>query len=114
MASVELRKLNNEHDRPTRQDMQGSNKLDYDADIILFTHNDYQINNNTNLVYDENINGEIITMPYIEVNLAKNKVNGRLENIAYKYNSHNMKFTQYDKGLYKVLRDESKNNKMKF
>jgi hypothetical protein len=31
-------------------------------------------------------------MPYVELNIAKNKINGKSKQIKYKYNSHTMGF----------------------
>jgi len=94
MASVELRKLQRESDRPTRQDMQGSNKLDYDATVEIMIHNDYQVNRNTQIVHSKEVNGTQIEMPWIEADIVKNKINGRLRRTVYKYNSHNMQFKE--------------------
>lgn len=114
MASVELRKLSTEADRPTRQDMQGSNKLDYDADVVCLVHNDYQVNRDTNITHTKIINGVPKVMPWVEVNIAKNKVTGRTGECVFKYNSINMQFEEGNYSEFLSLRKENKQRKVSF
>jgi len=114
MASVELRKLSNEAERPTRQDMQGSNKLDYDADVVGMVHNDYQVNRETSIIHEKNVNGKPIVMPWVEVNIVKNKVTGRLGECAFKYNSINMQFEEGDTNVFRQLRSDQTTRKIRF
>jgi len=94
ISTVELRKLATEKDRPTRQDMQGSNKLDYDADVIALVHNDRQINRETKLVWTGSYKDKVEEMPYIEIDIVKNKINGRDGMIPYRFNKFNMRLTE--------------------
>lgn len=101
MATVELRKLQGEKDRPTRQDMQGSNKLDYDADVIALVHNDRQVNRDSNITWTGGYKGKVESMPYVEIDIVKNKINGRDGMIPYQFNKFNMRMTEdnYDTWL---------------
>lgn len=107
MSSVELRKLDNEAARPQRQDMQGSNKLDYDADVVGLVHNDYQVNRETKILHEKMVNGKVHVMPWVEVNIVKNKITGRMGECVYKYNSINM---QFEEGSYNEFRDMRNDN----
>lgn len=114
MASVELRKLGNETDRPTRQDMQGSNKLDYDADVVAMVHNDYQVNRDTHIIHEKIVDGKNHVMPWVEVNIVKNKVTGALGECVFKYNAINMQFEQGDYSTFRQLRSRGTTHKMSF
>ncbi|MCP3686299.1 MAG: hypothetical protein GY861_26955 [bacterium] len=98
ITTIELRKLANETDRPTRQDMSGANRLDYDADVVGLVHCDQQVHKSigreSKIVHDTVVNGEVRTMPWVEVNIAKNKLNGKQGTIPMKFNDHNMQLTQ--------------------
>jgi len=96
LATVELRKLETESSRPTRQDMQGSNKLDYDADVVVLIHTDKKVNSESPIVYNRVVNGENVEMPYTEAHVAKNKINGKEARIPYRFNSYNMQFDESD------------------
>lgn len=114
MSTVELRKLQRETSRPTRQDMQGSNRLDYDAQFIGLIHNDYQVNPDTRILHETEFNGTLQSMPYIEVNLAKNKINGRTAQLAYEYNKYNMQFVEGSTREWKKLLKETPVNSLSF
>jgi len=114
MASVELRKLQNEVSRPTRQDMQGSNKLDYDADVVCMVHNDLQVNSTTHIIHEKEVNGQMRIMPWIEVNIVKNKLTGQLKECAFKYDSVNMSFQEGDIGTFNQLRSQGTTRKLSF
>lgn len=114
MASVELRKLSTEAERPTRQDMQGSNKLDYDADVVGLVHNDYQVNRETQIIHEKMVNGKSMIMPWVEVNIVKNKLTGRLGECVFKYNIINMQFEEGDLATFNQLRKSGKTQKLKF
>lgn len=95
MTTAELRKLQSEDSRPTRQDLQGTNKLDYDCDVVALVHNDYMVNPDSYIIHQKDVNGITTKMPWIELNVAKNKVNGQTNMLhAFKYDSHNMQFTE--------------------
>ncbi len=114
MSSVELRKLGSEADRPTRQDMQGSNKLDYDADVVCMVHNDYQVNRSTHIIHEKEINGKVMVMPWVEVNIVKNKITGQLKECVFKYNAVNMQFEEGDYNTFTQLRSQGTTRKMSF
>ena len=114
MASVELRKLTNETDRPTRQDMQGSNKLDYDADVVCMVHNDYQVNRTTHVIHEKEVDGKMVVMPWVEINIVKNKLTGQLKECVFKYNAVNMQFEEGDIHTFNQLRSQGTTRKMSF
>ena len=114
MASVELRKLSNEGDRPVRQDMNGSGKMDYDADVVALVHNDYQVNRETSIYHTKIVKGKPIVMPWIEVNIAKNKITGRTGECVFKYDSINMQFEEGDYSEFIGLRKQKESRKMSF
>jgi len=114
MASVELRKLQNEISRPTRQDMQGSNKLDYDADVVCMVHNDLQVNPSTKIIHEKEVNGQMVVMPWVEINIVKNKITGQLGECVFKYNAVNMSFEEGEYSLFKRLRESGTTRKLSF
>ncbi len=114
IATVELRKLQTNTDRPTRNDMQGSAKLDYDADVIGLVHNDMQVDRATRLVHYMDVNGDSRAMPWIELSIDKNKVNGKDAQIVYKYNKHNMQFTEGSTKDFYKLKDTMKKRNINF
>lgn len=111
IATVELRKLASETDRPTRQDMSGTNKLDYDADVVALIHNDLQVNSNSLLKHDVIVDGKKKEMPFIEVNVVKNKITGELGMVPYEFNRHDMSFREFNSGKYRILRSKADNKK---
>lgn len=114
IATVELRKLLRETDRPTRQDMQGSNKLDYDATVVGLVHNDLQVNETSEIRHIMEVEGEAKEMPYIEVNIAKNKINGKIGTIPLKFNTHNMRVTEGNHSEWIRLKNKSKKRSQQF
>ena len=118
IATVELRKLSDERARPTRQDMSGTNKLDYDADVVALVHNDQQVNQATHLVHDISINGAMESHPWIEVDIVKNKINGTLALCPMKFNKYNMRFAEGKIGEFSALRQQQsakdRNSKISF
>jgi len=114
MSTVELRKLQTNTDRPTRNDMQGSAKLDYDADVIGLVHNDMQVNRNTRLVHYQDVHGKSRAMPWIELSIDKNKINGKDSQIVYKYNKHNMQFSEGSTKDFYKLKDQMKQRNINF
>jgi len=110
IATVELRKLESEVSRPTRQDMQGSNKLDYDADVIALVHNDRQVNRESVFVHHDikDDKGTQIAMPIIEVNVCKNKINGKDGYIGYKFNTVSMNMSEMSGEQYGSIINEKK------
>lgn len=113
ICSVELRKLITENARPTRQDMQGTNKLDYDADVIGLVHNDFNVNPSTRLVTTKQVDGELVTMPYIELQIAKNKINGNTGLNVYNFNTVSMQFTEANKAQFVQLMKSNKSDVIK-
>jgi len=109
ICTVELRKLEGEFKRPTRNDMYGAAKLDYDADVVCLLHNDKQVKEaagqRSQLVHNKNVDDINVEMPYVELNIAKNKLNGAQNYIPYKYNSYNMQFDESTKDEWETVRN---------
>ena len=114
ICTVELRKLEGEFKRPTRNDMYGAAKLDYDADVVCLMHNDKQVKEaagkQSQLVHYKNIDDVAIEMPYVEINIAKNKINGTQNYLAYKYNSNSMRFAESTKDEWVAVRNKEKSS----
>jgi DNA primase catalytic core len=95
MMTVELRKLENTDSKPHIQDLKDSVQLEYDADVVMLVHNEYQAKKKeTPVCYHRMVDGEMRTMPYIEVEVAKNKINGRLDTFAYKLDTYNLRLEE--------------------
>jgi replicative DNA helicase len=95
MMTVELRKLDNTDMKPQIQDLLYSCQLEYDADIVFLVHNEYHAKKRQTMVcWRETVNGETIASPYVEVDLCKNKINGKLDTFAYKLNSSNLQMEE--------------------
>jgi DNA primase len=110
MATVELRKLENSNSRPQLNDMKDSVQLEYDADIIALVHNDKQVKEDTYLVWEgPSKDGLIRAMPYIEVNVWKNKITGQLRPIAYKLNDYNLRLEEVNDSELRALKDKKTN-----
>jgi len=98
IMTVELRKLENTFARPTLSDLKDAVQMEYDADVAILVHNDYQTfkaaGKDTNIAHDTVFRGVVYKMPYIEVTVAKNKVTGKIDNFGYKLNSFNLQVTE--------------------
>lgn len=94
MMTVELRKLENSTARPQPNDMKDTVQLEYDADIVVLVHNDYQVNENSMLVWDGSYNGVQDRMPYLETRIWKNKMTGKTGSIGYKLNTYNLRIEE--------------------
>lgn len=111
MATVELRKLESSNTRPQLNDMKDSVQLEYDADIIALVHNDKQVKEDTFLVWEGPAkDGLLRAMPYIEVNVWKNKITGQLRPIAYKLNDYNLRLEEVAESDIRALKDKKLNN----
>jgi len=110
IMTVELRKLEGTDSRPTLGDLKDSVQLEYDADVILLVHNDYQAKKDkTNIVWQHN--GKV--MPYLEVSLEKNKLTGMTDRMAYKLNGINLQIAEEDYGVIRgKLETKSTTNRM--
>lgn len=112
MMTVELRKLENTSARPNIQDLKDSVQMEYDSDIVLLVHNEYQAQEeNTNVFWTGiDIEGNQRSMPYIEIGINKNKITGKLGKCAYQMNSSNMRLKEVPwsevKGKYNVKTNE--------
>ncbi len=117
IATVELRKLDNETDRPTRHALSGSNKLDYDPDIIGLVHCDQQVHKSIGLdskiVHSMTVNETTRVMPWVEINIVKNKINGNQGTVPLLFNDHNMQLTQGKYSDWTGLLANSKKNRVK-
>jgi len=110
LATVELRKLENSNSRPQLNDMKDSVQLEYDADIIALVHNDKQVKEDTYLVWEGPAkDGNIRAMPYIEVNVWKNKITGQLRPIAYRLNDYNLRLEEINDAELRALKDKKTN-----
>lgn len=114
ICTVELKKLENEFKRPTRGDMYGAAKLDYDADVVCLMHCDKQVREaggqKTHLVHYKNIDDVTIEMPYVETNIAKNKINGKQAHICYRYNNYSMQFDEATHNEWEEVKQKQKNS----
>lgn len=71
IGTMHLRKTNGKH-RPTREDLKGTNRLDYDADLVWLLYNEVKVEKeNANVYWNED--GNAYKQPVIELNFAKNK-----------------------------------------
>ncbi len=110
MATVELRKLEGSQSRPQLADLKDSVQLEYDADIIILVHNDKQVKEDTYLVWEgPSKDGLIRAMPYIEVNIWKNKITGQLRPIGYKLNDYNLRMDEVPESEIRALKDKKTN-----
>lgn len=92
IETIELRKLEGTEARPTVSDLKDSVQSEYDADVIILVHNDYQVKKErTNLYYVGNYGDTQKPMPYLEVRIWKNKVNGQCNDLAYRLNTYNLR-----------------------
>lgn len=90
MMTVELRKLEGSQSRPQLADLKDSVQMEYDADIITLIHNDFQVKEDSPLVWQGDAGGTIRTMPYLGVRVWKNKITGQTGPFAYKLNNYNL------------------------
>jgi len=107
MMTVELRKLENTDAKPHIQDLKDTVQLEYDADIVMLVHNEYQAKQGNTCIYHQvSIDGETRTMPFIEVEVHKNKINGRSDLFCYKLNTHNLRMQESNYASLKALYDK--------
>lgn len=94
MMTVELRKLEGSQSRPQLADLKDSVQMEYDADIITLIHNDFQVKEDSQLVWQGDAGGTIRTMPYLGVRVWKNKITGQTGPFAYKLNNYNLQIEE--------------------
>lgn len=70
-GTMHLRKTNGKK-RPTREDLKGTNRLDYDADLVWLLYNEVKVEKEASTIY-WNEDGNAYKQPVIELNFAKNK-----------------------------------------
>lgn len=110
MATVELRKLEGSQSRPQLSDLKDSVQLEYDADIITLVHNDKQVKEDTYLIWQgPSKDGLIRAMPYIEINVWKNKITGQLRPIAYRLNDYNLRLEEVPESEVRALKEKKTN-----
>lgn len=110
IATVELRKLESSQSRPQLTDLKDSVQLEYDADIIALVHNDKQVKEDTYLVWQGPAkDGFLRLMPYIELNIWKNKITGQLRPIAYRLNDYNLRIDEVPESEIRALKDKKTN-----
>jgi DNA primase len=106
MATAELRKLEGSQNRPQLADLKDSVQLEYDADIIALVHNDKQVKEDTYIVWQgPGRDGLIRAMPYVEVNVWKNKITGQTQPLAYQLNDYNLSMMEVPASTIRALRD---------
>lgn len=91
LMTVELRKMGHTG-RPILEDITESNQIEYDCDVILLLHNELHNNKYTHLVWD--YNG--MNMPFLEVDIAKNKETSSKRLLSYKFITTKSKFEETD------------------
>lgn len=83
IGTMHLRKTNGKH-RPTREDLKGTNRLDYDADLVWLLYNEVKVEKeNANVYWNESDNA--YKQPVIELNFAKNKISDFDRTIFYHF-----------------------------
>ena len=83
IGTMHLRKTNGKH-RPTREDLKGTNRLDYDADLVWLLYNEVKVEKeNANVYWNED--GNAYKQPVIELNFAKNKISDFDRTIFYHF-----------------------------
>jgi DNA primase catalytic core len=116
MMTIELRKLEGSAAMPQVADLKDSVQMEYDADAIILAHNDYQVNDKTNILWkcDDIINGEPGgMMPILENRVWKNKVTGVIGPLAYSLNSHNLQIKEIEYARVRSMRAQKSNSSLK-
>jgi replicative DNA helicase len=82
-ATAEIRKLEG-FKRPTKADVRETIKTEYNCDLIMLIYNEYEVRGDSAKIfyYDDEENKHGV----IEVNVAKNKINGRTGYLFYHLN----------------------------
>lgn len=93
IMTVELRKMYNASAKPGLSDISESKQIEYDSDIVMLFHNDLHVRPSTFVKW--NYNG--MDMPYVEVNIAKNKESSYKGMIPYKFITTESKFIEVDR-----------------
>jgi replicative DNA helicase len=116
MMTIELRKLEGSAAMPQVADLKDSVQMEYDADAIILAHNDYQVNDKTNILWkcDDIIDGAPGgLMPILENRVWKNKITGVIGPLAYNLNSHNLQITEANYAYVRNLRNQKSGNSIK-
>lgn len=116
MMTIELRKLEGSAATPQVADLKDSVQMEYDADAIILAHNDYQVNDKTNILWkcDDIIDGAPGgLMPILENRVWKNKITGVIGPLAYNLNSHNLQITEANYAYVRNLRNQKSGNSIK-
>jgi len=107
MMTVELRKLDSTDSKPDIQDLKDTVQLSYDGDVVMLVHNEFQAKKrNTIVCYPNMIEGESRLMPYVEVAVRKNKLNGIEDDFAYELNTHNLRLKEVSYSKIQALYDQ--------
>jgi replicative DNA helicase len=80
ITTAELRKLQGGQ-RPTKADVRETVKTEYACDVIFLVYNEFAVRGNQAQIFHEDNKGE--KQGVLEVQVAKNKVNGRLTKLYY-------------------------------
>lgn len=83
ITTAELRKLQG-FSRPTKSDVRETVKTEYTCDVIFLVYNEYAVRSSSAQIYWE-VNGE--KQGVLELQISKNKVNGKLGRLFYELNS---------------------------
>jgi len=108
LQTVELRKMNHPN-RPTLDDISETVQIEYDSNVIMLCHNDVHSNPLSHLKWDyQLLNNEVKEMPYLEVDIAKNKYSDFKGKFAYEFTTHKSHFREIDSKTFRSIMSESK------
>jgi DNA primase catalytic core len=99
IMTVELKKLYAQR-RPTLEDISESAQIEYDCDIALLLHNELHNDKLTPLKWEYNK----MMMPFLEVDIAKNKETSAKQMIPYKFTTTKSSFKEVDDDEFDQLR----------
>jgi len=111
MMTVELRKGEDSRQKPTISDLKDSVQMEYDSDIIMMVHNEKQADQATSIGWIGKGETQEELMPFIEINVAKNKITGIHGDLVYKLNTYNLDIIETTLGEVKVVRDKANKNR---
>jgi replicative DNA helicase len=96
--------------RPRLKDLSESGKIEYDANAIFLLYNDLQAKEDRSRNYwTDYDDGEEVHLPYLEANLAKNKVAGAKTRLFFEFNRINNVIRQTTKTQAQAEREEHGN-----
>lgn len=98
MSTVELRKLERNDKKPALSDLKESVQIEYDNDIVFLMHQELHCNRETlvKYTYCDPYTDIEYDMPYVEIEVAKNKETGFKNTLGYKFISNRSRFEEVD------------------